>query len=121
MSCLVLGKQKSILLSNKIISLINEEIKGKKNSDYLFKNSKGNKFDRSLLFYTFKNCCEEPGLSENYSLASWRKTFAYPHYVKYKDLSYIGWLFNHNSINQTLQYIDVKENINLRYAKGIVL
>lgn len=120
-TCLLLGKQKSIPLSSKIIKLINQEIKNKKSSDYLFKNSKGNKCDRGLVFYTFKDNCEELGLSENYSPASWRKTFAYHHYLKYKDLSYIGWLFNHNSINQTLKYIDVIENINLRYRKGVVL
>ena len=118
---LLIGKQKSIPLNNKVIELINQEIEDKKNSDYLFKNSRGNKFDRGLLFYAFKESCEELGLSEHYSLDSWRKTFAYHHYLKYKDLSYIGWLFNHNNINQTLKYIDVKENINLRYAKGIVL
>lgn len=118
---LLIGKQKSIPLNSKIIELINQEIKDKKNSDYLFKNSRGNKCDRGLLFYAFKENCEELGLSEHYSLASWRKTFAYHHYLKYKDLSYLGWLFNHNNINQTLKYIDVKENINLRYAKGIVL
>ncbi len=105
-SCLVLGKQKSIPLSNKIIGLINEEIKGKKKSDYLFENSRGNKFDRALVFCAFKDTCEELGLNENYSLVSWRKTFAYHHYMKYKDLSYIGWLFNHNNINQTLKFID---------------
>lgn len=120
-SCLLLGKQKSIPLNDKIIKLINQEIKNKKSSDYLFKNSIGNKCGRGLVFYAFKDNCEELGLSENYSLASWRKTFAYHHYLKYKDLSYIGWLFNHSSINQTLAYIDVKENINLRYRKGIAL
>ena len=60
-------------------------------------------------------------LSENYSVASWRKTFAYHYYQKYKDLSYLQWLFNQGSVDRTLNFIGENENMNLRFKEGVKL
>ena len=68
-----------------------------------------------------KNIIAELGLPNKYSVASWRKTFAYHYYHKYKDLSYLQWLFNQTNINMALKFIDEDENMNLRYRDGISL
>lgn len=38
-------------------------------------------------------------------------------YMKYKDLSYLQWLFNQTNIKFALKFIDVDENMNLRYRE----
>ena len=77
--------------------------------------------NRTTIFYSFKNICSELGLSENYSVASWRKTFAYHYYKKYKDLSFLMWLFNQRSAEQALKFIGEAENMNLRFREGVKL
>ena len=64
---------------------------------------------------------QELGLNEKYSVASWRKTFAYHYYEKYKDISYLMWLFNQHSVNIAFKFIDVDENMNLRFREGVCL
>ena len=114
-------KNKVMPLNQDIRNLIKETTDGKKPKEYLFKNSSGSKFHRTTIFYAFKNICRELGLNNNYSVASWRKTFAYHHYEKYKDLSYLQWLFNQTTVDLTMKFIGIRENMNLRYRKGIKL
>ena len=118
---LSIGKQKSIPLNNEIIQLVDESTENKKTSELLFQNSRGSKLSRTAVFYNFKDICIELGLSERYSVASWRKTFAYHYYKKYKDISYLMWLFNQHSVNIAFKFIDVEENMNLRFREGVGL
>ena len=115
------GKQKAVPLNAEILGLIKQVIDGKKVSDYLFDNSRGTQLDRTTVFYSFKNICEELGLSKKYSVASWRKTFAYHYYMKYKDLSYLQWIFNQGTVENALNFIGVEENMNLRFREGVAL
>lgn len=118
---LVVNRQKSFPLTEDIKKLIAKMTENRSASEPLFKTAKGNRLDRVFVFYSFKSICEELGLSKDITVASWRKTFAYHHYQKYKDLSYLQWLFNQTSVNMTLKFIDVKENMNLRYQQGVCL
>ena len=114
-------KNKSIPLNEEVIELIDKVIENKKLQEPLFQNSSGNKINRTAVFYSFKEVCQELGLSKKYSVASWRKTFAYHYYHKYKDLSYLQWLFNQTNIKSALKYIDEDENMNLRFRQGVNL
>ena len=118
---LSIGKQRSMPLNNEIMQLIEGFIENKKSSELLFQNSRGNKLGRTAVFYAFKDICTELGLSDKYSPLSWRKTFAYHYYPKYKDISYLMWLFNQLAVNIALKFIDVEENMNLRFRKGVCL
>lgn len=118
---LTVNKKSSFPLNNEIISIINDFVKGKKCSDYLFQTKNGRQLDRNTIFLQFKEICMELALPDSYSVASWRKTFAYHHYKKYKDLSYLQWLFNQTTVDLTMRFIDVEENMNLRYREGIAL
>ena len=108
-------------MNNEIIQLVEGFAENKKASELLFQNSRGNKLGRTAVFYDFKDICIELGLSEKYSVASWRKTFAYHYYEKYKDISYLMWLFNQHSVNIAFKFIDVEENMNLRFKEGVCL
>lgn len=119
--CYLVENNKTYPLNEKLKELISEVIKNKKHLDYLFQTKSGNKLDRSTVFHSFKDICRELVLPEDISVASWRKTFAYHHYQRYKDLSYLQWLFNQSKVTETLKFIDVNENMNLRYQEGVCL
>ena len=115
------SKQKSIPLNNEIVELVEKFTNDKKLSEFLFQNTKGKQIDRTWVFHNFKTHLGELGLKEKYSVASWRKTFAYHYYEKYKDISYLMWLFNQKSVNIAFKFIDVEENMNLRFREGVCL
>lgn len=118
---LMISPQKSVPLNNELQELILEVCAEQDNSAPLFRNRRGGKVDRVTIFYSFKKICTELGLSKKYSVVSWRKTFAYHYYQKYKDLTYLQWLFNQTSVEQALNFIGEVENINLRYREGVCL
>jgi len=111
---------KSVPLNDEIRSLILKITEGKELSSPLFVNKQNKRLDRVTVFCSFKEICEELGL-KNTNVSSWRKTFAYHYYRKYKDLSYLQWLFNQTTVDLTLKFIGVDENMNLRYRKGVCL
>lgn len=115
------GKQKSVPLNDEIRGLISQIAENKTLSEFLFTNNNNKKMNRTSVFYAFKAVCAELGLSDKYSVVSWRKTFAYHHYEKYKDLSYLMWLFNQHNVNVAMKFIDVEENMNLRFKEGVCL
>ncbi len=118
---LKIGRNKSVPLNSDIQALIVKVVDGCKADDPLFKGRFGRPLDRTSTFYIFKAICTELGVEDKYSVASWRKTFAYHYYQKYKDLSYLQWLFNQSTVEQTLKYIGIDENMNLRFRDGVAL
>lgn len=118
---LEISPRKTVPVDKETRTLISGLIKDRDASEILFKNRKGKIFDRTTLYSSFKEICSELGLSDFYSVASWRKTFAYHYYKKYKDLSFLMWLFNQHSAEQALKFIGEAENMNLRFRKGVNL
>lgn len=114
-------QKKVIPLSDELKELIKKEVKGKRTTDYLFLNKNGNRYERTWVFRKFKDACSELGLSDKYSVASWRRTFAYHYYMKYRDLGYLMWLFNQYTAGVALKYIDVEENMNFHIKEGMCL
>lgn len=118
---IVVGKNRSVPLTKALQKIILDITVDNKPNDYLFHNKSNARLDRTSVFYIFKTICAEIGVQDKYSVASWRKTFAYHYYKKYKDLSYLMWLFNQNSIDKTLKFINIDENMNLRFREGVAL
>ena len=118
---LTIGKDKTLPLRDELIKVIKEYIKNKQVDEPLFCNKNGKPIDRVTVFYKFKKICTELGLGDKYSASSWRKTFGYHYYQKYKDLTYLQWLFNQATVSDALKFINVDENLNLRYRKGIAI
>ncbi len=118
---LVFKNKCSIPLNDEIRELIDIVTEKKKLNAPLFMNKIQKRIDRSRVFHNFKRIRRELALSDEISVASFRKTFGYFHYQKYKDLSFLQWLFNQDGVEKTLSYIDVKENINLRFREGVCL
>ena len=118
---LTIGKNKVVPLNDEIQGVIKKTIGGCKLDDPLFQGKIGQRLDRTSAFYIFKIICTELGVQDKYSVLSWRKTFAYHYYMKYKDISYLMWLFNQRSVEQALKFIGVEENMNLRFREGVCL
>lgn len=118
---LTIGKNKVAPLSNEIQEIIRKTIDGRKLDEPLFQSKVGQQLDRTSAFYIFKTICTELGVQDKYSVLSWRKTFAYHYYMKYKDLSFIQWLYNQGTVKNTLDFIGVEENMNLRFREGVNL
>lgn len=119
---LVIDGKKSIPLSDDIKTLI-KNVCGKRGySEPLFTRYKSNaRLDRATVFFKFREFCRELALDERISVASWRKTFGYFYYEKYKDLSFLQWYFSQNGVEETMQFIGVEENMNLRLKEGVCL
>ena len=116
---ITLEKAKTIPLNDESCALIAEVSAQRDENEPLFITSRGKRLERSTVFRAFKEVCNELKLQKSFSAASWRKTFAYHYYQKYKDLSYLQWLFNQSNVNITFKFIDEQENMNLRYYAGI--
>ena len=116
-----IGKDKVAPLNCEIKDTIKRLVDGCKLDTPLFQGKAGQQLDRTSVFRLFKTICTELGVQDKYSVLSWRKTFAYHYYMKYKDLSYLQWLFNQGTVFQTLGFIDVEENMNLRFREGVEL
>ena len=112
---------KSVPISEEMRTLIDAVSVGRDDDDPLFVSVRGHRIERSYVFNSFKEICRELGILGKFSVVSWRKTFAYHYYRKYRDLSYLQWLFNQSSIKLTLQFIDEYENMNLRFREGVCL
>lgn len=115
------GKNKAVPISVELQGVIKKLVEGCKVDEPLFQGKVGQQLDRTSAFYIFKAICAELGVQDKYSVSSWRKTFAYHYYMKYKDLSYLQWLFNQGTVEQTLSFIGVDENMNLRFREGVGL
>lgn len=112
---------KSIPIKAELKTLIDEVIADRSDDSPLFESVRGHRLERSYVFNSFKEICKELGVADKYSVASWRKTFAYHYYQKYRDLSYLQWLFNQSTVKLTLKFIDEYENMNLRFREGVCL
>ena len=110
-------------LNEETKKLIKQYCEKRKKSDYLFASMRdiSKPIDRIEVFRKFKDVCFSLGLSDRYSVSSWRKTFGYHYYKEFKDLALLQWLYGQNSPEETLKYIGEKENLNDRLNKEFSL
>ena len=119
-------QQKNEIPVNKTIQKLIKEITNKrKPKEPLFISNFGGRLDRTLVYKTFKEIINELNLKKDekssYSPSSWRKTFGYHYYQKYKDLSYLQYLFSQQTINETIRYIQIPQINMCRKVQGLNL
>ena len=108
-------------LNEEIQDLVKEYTKNRKAKEPLFISRFGKSIDRIQVFRNFKKICVELGIEKEYSVSSWRKTFGYHYYKKYGDLAILEWIFNQSTVSETLKFININEDINLRLRIGFNL
>ena len=95
-------------LNREIKKLIYKFIENRYDKEFLFKTCNGKPIDRIRVYRKFKEICKSLYLGDGYSVTSWKKTFGYYYYKKYNDLTFLQWMFNQTSVEETLKYIDVR-------------
>lgn len=104
-----------------ILDLLSRFVENKNKSQNLFISERTNDIlDRGSVYLIFKEVCKNLNL-KNYSVNSWRKTFGYHYYQKFNDLTFLSWYFGHNSIEQTVEYLDIDDSLASRYKEGLCL
>lgn len=101
-------KNRRVMINSKLRKEIDVFIKGKKDSEFLFKSNKGeNKAISRIQAYRILNdTADLLGIPE-VGTHTLRKTFGYMHYQQYKDVAILQDLFNHSSPSVTLRYIGI--------------
>lgn len=107
-------KIRKISLNDKVKVIIENYIneKGLKDDDYLFQSRKGNNkpITRQHACRILKQIAKRAGLNKyRIGTHSLRKTFGYFHYQKYKDISHLQAILNHDKPQTTLRYIGVTQ------------
>ena len=106
------GKLKRFPLRGRLLELIEEYIRNKSNSDYLFPSRNGNNkpLTRVMAYLIINKACRKAGIQERIGMHTLRKTFSYHHYKVYKDVAILQYLFNHSSPSITLRYIGITQD-----------
>lgn len=104
------GKFKKFPINAKLLPMIEEFIKGRKNVEPLFLSHWNHRLDRVTAYYLIRNACEKAGLQERIGTHSMRKTFGYHHYQQFKDVVILQKIFNHSSPQITLRYIGIEQD-----------
>ena len=104
-----------IPLNRSIQKLISKFIEDKADSEILFKSQQGKRMDRTTVYRNFQEMCRALNLDKTISFASLRKTFGYHYYLKFKDLTFLQWLFNQSKVEETMRYIGINEQIDSRF------
>ena len=107
-------------LSEEILRLIDNQVKNKRLNDWLFRTKFDNQMERVQVHRKFKDVCNALGYNI-YSIISWSKTFAYFYYQKTKDISFLQWYFNQNSVEMALDFIDEPMNMADRFQQVVAL
>ena len=106
------GKLKRFPLRGNLQTLIEEYIKNKADSEYLFPSRNGNNkpLSRVMAYMIINNACRKAGINERIGTHTLRKTFSYHHYQTYKDVAMLQYLLNHSSPSITLRYIGITQD-----------
>lgn len=115
------GLVKTIPLNEEVQNLIKPLISTRPNDDALFKTRTNGVLDRTIVHKNFQQICKELGVSDKYSVLSWRKTFGYHYFRKTGDMSMLLWIFNSSTIEKLLTFIDSDANLNFRFEKGFAI
>lgn len=106
------GKIKRFPLLGNLQSMIDEYIKGKLDTEYLFRSRNGaNKpITRVMAYKIINEACRKAGITDNIGTHTLRKTFGYHHYQTFKDVAILQHLFNHSSPSIALRYIGITQD-----------
>lgn len=106
------GKVKRFPIFGNLQVMLDEYIRNKPLSDYLFKSRNGeNKpITRVMAYLIINRTCRKCGITDNIGTHTLRKTFGYHHYQNFHDVAILQYLLNHSSPSITLRYIGITED-----------
>ena len=111
-------KIKQIFLNRKLKKAIRKFVSDCDESKPLFLTKFGNRMDRIQAYRIIKNACKQINPYINVGTHTMRKTFAYHHYKRFKNIAILQKILNHSSPTITLKYIGIEQDeINRFYKK----
>lgn len=112
--------ERVVMLSNKLMTILREYIKGKSDAEYLYWSQKGKgeapfkeHISRESLGKVFRKVIIELGIAKNsIGVHTPRKTYGYFQYLEHdKDIYYVMKLFGHSKKDVTMDYIGLDNDI----------
>lgn len=106
------GKVKRFPIFGNLQVMLDDYVRNKPLSDYLFKSRNGvNKaITRVMAYLIINRACRKCGITDNIGTHTLRKTFGYHHYQNFHDVAILQYLLNHSSPSITLRYIGITED-----------
>lgn len=104
------NKKVVVPINKDLNKLIQEYIKDKDDTDWMFPSrKKGYSITREQVYRILNEAAAAVGITDNIGCHSMRKTFGYWHYYYNHDIRLLMDIFNHSSEEVTLRYIGVSE------------
>lgn len=103
-------KYKKFPINAKLLPMIDEFVKGRRDKEPLFLSHWKHRLDRVTAYYIIREACKKAGVQAKIGTHSMRKTFGYHHYKKFKDIALLQKIFNHSSPQITLSYIGIEQD-----------
>lgn len=104
------NKKVVVPINKDLNKLIQEYIKDKDDTDWMFPSrKKGYSITREQVYRILNEAAAAVGIIDNIGCHSMRKTFGYWHYYYNHDIRLLMDIFNHSSEEVTLRYIGVSE------------
>lgn len=104
------NKKVVVPINKDLNKLIQEYIKDKDDTDWMFPSrKKGYSITREQVYRILNEAADAVGITDNIGCHSMRKTFGYWHYYYNHDIRLLMDIFNHSSEEVTLRYIGVSE------------
>jgi len=105
-------KYKRFPITRSFKSELENYIKGKKDSQWLFQSQKSCKpLTRVQAYRIIKTACQKAKINCNIGTHTLRKTFGYHFYKEKKDIALLQCIFNHSSPSITMRYIGINQDI----------
>lgn len=106
------GNRRKIVITSKLKNEIDQYIRLKKDSDYLFPSRKGSKpISRVQAWQIIHDAAKECGVDGAIGTHTLRKTFGYHFYQQSKDVAMLQYIFGHSSPSITLRYIGINDEM----------
>lgn len=104
-------KRKKFKLNDKLRKAIDKYTLGKRNDEYLFPSTSGNKpITRVRAYQIINGAARMIGLTE-IGTHTLRKTFGYHFYQRTRDIATLQMIFNHSHPSITLRYIGINQDL----------
>ena len=112
---------RTFILTKEIKELIPIVAKDKKRDNPLFEGVFKKNLNRIATYLHFNSVCKSLKIEDKYSIASWRKTFAYHYYKQTGDLIKLMNIFHQSTPKQALKYIDEEQSLSLELDRNFAL
>lgn len=106
------GNKRKIIITSNLKNEIDNYIRHKKDSEYLFPSRKGNNpISRVQAWQIIHDAAKSCGVEGAIGTHTLRKTFGYHFYQQSKDVAMLQYIFGHSSPSITLRYIGINDEM----------